>query len=80
MGLDQGSGAAPPSFSVLSGIIVNTYKQLGNGAVITSALISRTFILATVMYVDNIDLLHLGYLQQTMDDNMITLAQQHQTD
>ena len=47
---------------------------------LTPALMSRTFILAAVMYVNDTYLLHLGHLQQTTDKEMITLVQQHQTD
>ena len=80
MGLGQGSGAGPPSFSVLSGTIVNAYKRLGNCALLKSSITARIFLLAAVMYVDDADLLHLGHSQDTTDEEMITAVQQHQTD
>ena len=59
---------------------MNAYKQLGKGAVLTSVLMARTFILAAVMYLGNTDLLHLSHLQQSTDNEMSILVQQHQTD
>ena len=35
-GLGQGSGASPPAFMALSALIVNAYRQMGQGARITS--------------------------------------------
>ena len=80
MGLVQGSGSAPPAFCVLSGIIVNAYKRLRHGSVLTSAYMARLFVLAAVMYVNDTDLLHLTPDPTTTDEEVIELVQEHQTD
>ena len=48
----------PPDFDPLSSIDIGTYKRDGGGANITSQYLARVFLLAVVMYVDNMDLLH----------------------
>ena len=57
-GAGQESGAAPPSITVLSTLIVNAYKSMRNGDNLTSTYPSQMFVLASALWVDDTDLLH----------------------
>ena len=57
LGLGIEARAGPPAFAVLIMLIVNAYKRMGHGAKLMSAYTARLFLLAAVMYVDDIDLL-----------------------
>ena len=72
----QGNGAALPACLCLSSLIVNTYKRMGNGAKMTSAYTCKIFLLAAVMYVDNIDLLRLAPSQDTSDEELVTQVEE----
>ena len=78
-GLGQGSGTAPPVVSALSTLIVNAYKQMGNGAKMTSTYTCRMFFLVTVMQVDDTDFLHLG-LSPTIEPEEFIEDVQRQSD
>ena len=75
-GSGQGNGAAPPCFTNLSTLIVNAYRRLGHGAVLTSSYMSRIFILAAVLYVDDTDLLHRAVSPTTTDTALIKQVQE----
>ena len=79
-GLGQGNGAAPPSFAVLSALVVNAYKRMGHGARLTSAYMARLFVLAAVLYVDDGDWFHLGSSVTMTDEELIAEVQQATTD
>jgi hypothetical protein len=79
-GLGQGSGASPPAFLALSSLIVNAYCQMGHGAWIRSSYLSRLFILAAVMYVDDRDLLHWPSSPYTNPEELVAHVQQATTD
>ena len=59
-GFGEGNGAASPAFLCLSSLIVNAYRQIGNGAKMILAYTYRMFLLAATMYMDDTDLLHLA--------------------
>ena len=80
MGLGQGSGSSPPSFLVLSVLIVNAYRRMGHGPKLTSAYMSRLFLLAAIMYVDDTDLLHWADSPTTSDAELIAQVQTASTD
>ena len=47
-----------PSFGAFSSIAIGAYKGDGEGSKIMSPYLVRVFLLAAVMYVDDMDLLH----------------------
>jgi hypothetical protein len=55
MGLGQGSRAAPPSWTQLSAVLVNVYKQLGLGSYIANPLKSETIYSMGALFVDDAD-------------------------
>ena len=63
-GSGKGNRGAPPIFSNLSSLVVNAYKCHGNGAMMTSSYTCRLFVLAAVMYDDDMDLIHLTASQK----------------
>ena len=72
--LDQGSGLASPAFSILISIIVNAYKRLGHGTVLTSTYMTCLCVMTTVIYIDNTDLLHLVPDPATTNEEVIDLV------
>ena len=70
-GYGQGNGAAPAAFTILSTLIINAYKRLGNGAKLTSSYTARLFLLAATLFVDDTDLLHWADSQTTEDEELI---------
>ena len=57
MGLGQGCGGAPSSFTADSALMINAYKRLGHGCNYTSCLTGAMFFFAAILYVDDTDLL-----------------------
>jgi len=57
VGSGQGNSAPPPSFATLSTLVVNTYWWMGHGANLVPSCMSRKFLIAAVIYVDDTDLL-----------------------
>jgi hypothetical protein len=57
-GYGQGNATAGPGLTAMSLLIVNTYLRDGFGAQIYSSYYKRLLILATVMYINNTDLIH----------------------
>ena len=78
-GFGQGNGAAPVTFACMSALVVNAYKQIGNGANLTSSYTCRMFILAADMYVDDTDLLHLAPSQHYSDYELVEQVQEANT-
>ena len=74
-GYGQGNGAAPSAFTILSTLIINAYKRLGNGAKLTSSFAARVFLLAAALYVDDTDLLHWADSPHTDDEELIEQVQ-----
>ena len=74
-GYGQGNGMAPPSFSVLSSLVVNVYRRKGHRALLTSAYTTGMFLLTAVMYVENMDLAHWGKSQKVSDKALIQHVQ-----
>ena len=70
-GLGQGSGWDPPGFGALSTIATNAYKIAWRGAKITCTYLVKAFLLAAVMYVDDLDLLHWADSPLTSDEELI---------
>ena len=68
MDLGQGTGSAPPTFAILSIIIINTYKNIGHGAV------------TAIIYINKTDLLHLSPEPISTHEEVIKMVQVHQTD
>ena len=79
-GLGQGSGASPLAFMALSSLIVKAYRWMGNGARMRSLYISRPFVLAAVVYVNDTDLLHWPPSAYTSLEDLIKFAQKEITD
>jgi hypothetical protein len=76
LGLGQGSGASFLAFMALSSLIVNAYCRMGHGARICLSYVSCTFLLSTVMYVNNTDLLHWPQSSGMSPEELITHVQQ----
>jgi hypothetical protein len=53
MGLGQGSRAAPPSWIQLSLVMVNVFKQLGQGATLKDPITSKMVHTMGLLFVDN---------------------------
>jgi hypothetical protein len=56
MGLGQGSRAAPSSWIQLSAVLVNVFKQLNLGSMITDPVTAKTIHTMRACFVDDIDL------------------------
>ena len=67
----------PPGFVALSSIAIGAYKRDGGGAKITLPHLARVFLLATVMYVDDTDILHWD---KSLDDEDAELVESVQRD
>ena len=60
MGFGQGNGASPPGFLAVSTLLIKVYRRQGHGAKFTPGLAWDVYIIAAVIYVDDLDLLHLA--------------------
>jgi hypothetical protein len=60
MGFGQGNGASPPGFLAVSTLLIEVYRRQGHGAHFTPGLARNAYIIAVVIYVDDLDLLHLA--------------------
>ncbi len=67
-GLGQGNGAAPPGFSAISTLMINSYKSCNHGMRVLTPYSLLSFVLAAILYVDDTDLLHWDHLFQLSDD------------
>jgi hypothetical protein len=78
LSLGQGNAAAGPTFLTISSLIVNAYLREGHGARTMTSLTHRLFILATVLYVDDADNIHMT---TSVTDSPLELIQhaQHST-
>ncbi len=56
MGLGQGNRAAPPSWIQLSAVLVNVYKQLNLGSMITDPITAKIIHTMGTLFVDGTDL------------------------
>ncbi len=56
MGLGQGNRAAPPSWTQLSAVLVNVFKQLNLGSMVQDPITADTIHTMGTLFVDNIDL------------------------
>jgi hypothetical protein len=56
MGLGQGNRAAPPSWIQLSLVMVNVFKKLGRGVLLTEPITSKMTHTMRALFVDNTDL------------------------
>ncbi len=65
---------------VLSSLIINAYWQMGHGALICSSYSARLFVLATVMYIDDTDILHWPPSAHTSPEDLIKYVQKTTTD
>ena len=70
-GSGQENDAAPPSFTSLSTLVVNAYKQSGHGARLMLARTARLFVLTAIMYADDTDLLHWASSSRTSVEELI---------
>jgi hypothetical protein len=50
-GLGQGNGAAPPSFTAISTLLILAYVHMGHGVEIESAVSGVLFTIAAILYV-----------------------------
>ena len=60
MGFGQGNGASPPRFLAVSTFLIKVYRRQGHGAQFTPGLARVAYIIPAVIYVDDLDLLHLA--------------------
>ena len=68
---------APPSpiCGTLSSIAISTYKRCGRGAKIILPCLARVFLLTTVLYVDDMDILHWADSPYVEDEELIECIQ-----
>jgi hypothetical protein len=74
-GYGQGNTALGPGFTALSSLIVNTYLHDGYGAQIYSSYYKRLLLLASIMYVDDTDLIHWSCTPVCNPEELIAAAQ-----
>jgi hypothetical protein len=74
-GYGQGNAAAGPGFTAMSSLIVNAYLRDGFGAQIYSSYYKRLLLLATVMYVNDTDLIHWYHVPSCTPAELIAAAQ-----
>ena len=58
-GLCQGNGAAPAGWAVVSIVILDAHKRKGHGAKIVCPITNLCHHLATILFVNDTDILHL---------------------
>lgn len=75
MSLGQGSGAAPMGMRNIITLATNAYKRLGHGINMKTAISTRIFLLAAIIYVDDTDLLHWGKFYGIEDEGFLADAQ-----
>ena len=63
-----------------SALVVNAYKRMDHGSMLTSCYAARLFLIAAAIYVDDIDLLHWGDSPITNDDELITQVRDEMND
>ena len=56
MGLGQGNRAAPPSWTQLSAVLVNVFKQLNLGSMVQDPITADTIHTMGTLFVDDVDL------------------------
>ena len=74
-GPGEGSGWAPPGFNKLITIVINAYKRAGRGAEITSTCLTKSFLLAVVMYTYDMDLLRWANSPLASNEDLIDNVQ-----
>jgi hypothetical protein len=75
LGFGQGNSVAGPGFLALSAQIVNAYIRDGHGACIQTSFTDCSFVLASVIYVNNTDLPHVTALVMATPREMIDHTQ-----
>jgi hypothetical protein len=75
MSLGQGSGAAPIGMRNIITLTDNAYKRLGHGMNLSSSISQRIFLLASIIYVDDTDLLHWADFYGMSDDDFVAKIQ-----
>ncbi len=74
LGLGQGNGVVPPGFLAVSTLVINVYHQLGHGTEFVGPWLRDIFMLAVVLYDDDLDLLQMAKGFPT-DDKFLALVQ-----
>jgi hypothetical protein len=69
MGLGQGNRAAPPSWVQLSAVLVNVYKQLNLGSMITDLITAEVIYTMGALFVDDINL--YTWLEDTLNPGKV---------
>lgn len=75
MSLGQGSGAAPIGMRNIITLTDNAYKRLGHGMDLKSSITQRLFLLASIIYVDDTDLLHWADFYGMSDEDFVEKIQ-----
>jgi hypothetical protein len=75
LGLGQRNAAAGPGFMALSAQIVTTYFCNGHGSCTMTSYTFCLFILAAVLYVDDIDLIHMTALVMALSSDIVKQSQ-----
>ena len=75
MGLVQGSGGAPATWTAVSTALVDTYKRKGYGASLYAGYNKSNLDVAALLYVDDTDLLHKPALPQATEDEIADYTQ-----
>jgi hypothetical protein len=75
MVLIQGSGAAPGAWSAIGTMIITAYKTNGHGAIFEAAWSGLVLVIATLLFVDDTDLLHMSKDPLTTDKDFVCSVQ-----
>ncbi len=75
MGLVQGSGAAPATWTAVSTAIVDTYKRKGYGASLYAGHNDSSLNVAALLYVDDTDLIHKPQKPQATEEEIVDYTQ-----
>ena len=80
LSLLQGSGMGPWVFMSVSTLIMKGYKLLGHGCKYVSPMTLPVFVLAAILFVDDMDLLMRAKNPTTTPEEFIKYVQQALTD
>ncbi len=74
MGQGQGNGAASPGFLAVCTLMINIYRNLGQGVTFIRAWAWDAFTLSAVLYVDDSDLFHMA-IGMPLDEEFLQIVQ-----
>lgn len=77
-GKEIGNGAAPPAFTAVSALLIMAYVHAGYGAEFECVFSGVCFTIATILYVDDTDLLHWAKSSGMSEDQFFVQFQEQE--